>query len=207
MTNKLIFGALSLLLIIFLSACGTKNNETNEANNRNSTAKSGTDVTNEITNTNENEKVGLDSLNSTADKAPAPLEIPEGMKEAKNPKFKVGDQVVINAEHKEGMKGSTGTVNGAFDTIVYSVSYTPIQGDYPEENHKWVVQEELKGLDEKMLVPGSEVILETNQEDGMLGAQGKIDTAEQTVVYMVEYISANGTSYRKWFKESELSAK
>ncbi|KGR80250.1 YdhK family protein [Ureibacillus manganicus] len=210
MKNRLIFGAVSLLLLLLLAACGNDNAKSGDTNNTNNTANSGADVTNKDANmaseeaqSNQTDQTMDSELTNNATLS----EIPEGMKVAENSKFKVGDEVTINAEHEEDMKGSNGTITGAFDTIVYSVSYQPTHDDFREENHKWVVQEELQGIDEEMLVPGSEVIIETNQEEGMFGAEGEIDTAEKTIVYMVEYISTQGTSHKKWFKESELSAK
>ncbi|SOC39625.1 YdhK family protein [Ureibacillus acetophenoni] len=198
MEKRLGLIVMSLFLFTILTACGN-----DDTNNSDTEHESHVESRNEVTKDN----VQTEEANNNVTNAPTPSEIPEGMKEAENPKFKVGDEVIVNAEHEEGMKGAVGTVTGAFDTIVYSISYTPTHGDFREENHKWVVQEELQGLDEEMLVPGSEVIVETNQEEGMLGAEGEIDTAEKTVAYMVEYITADGTSLKKWFKESELSAK
>ncbi|HWL26375.1 MAG TPA: DUF1541 domain-containing protein [Ureibacillus sp.] len=195
MTNKLHLGAMSLFLLFILTACGANEENSNKPSDATETS---TNMTND-----DDQNTSNSNTNTTA----TPSEIPEGIKEAENPKFKVGDQVIINAEHEEDMKGSQGEILGAYDTIVYSVSFTPTTGDYREENHKWVVQEELQGLDEEMLAPGSEVIIDTDQEEGMQGAEGEIDTAEKTIVYMVQYVDADGTMYQKWFKESELSAK
>lgn len=201
MEKRLFLAVMSLFLFLILTACGNDDNANNSDTDHESHVETRSEVTDETNKTDQ-----ANNKNNVTNE-PTPSEIPEGMKEAANPKFKVGDEVIVNAEHEEGMKGAVGTVTGAFDTIVYSISYTPTHGDFREENHKWVVQEELQGLDEEMLVPGSEVIVETNQEEGMLGAEGEIDTAEKTVAYMVEYITADGTSLKKWFKESELSAK
>lgn len=212
MGKRLFLGVMSLFLFIILTACGNdnaNNSDTSDENYGGTHNESHVETRTEAKNddqANETDQANSKNNNMTTNSSAA-YGIPEGMKEAQNAKFKVGDEVIVNAEHEEGMKGAVGTVIGAFDTIVYSISYTPTQGDFREENHKWVVQEELQGLDEEMLVPGSEVIVETDQEEGMLGAEGEVDTAEKTVAYMVEYITADGTSLHKWFKESELTAK
>jgi hypothetical protein len=44
--------------------------------------------------------------------------------EAKNPTFKVGDQVVIHGSHMEGMDGAKAKFVGAYDTTAYAVTFT-----------------------------------------------------------------------------------
>nr|WP_232337120.1 YdhK family protein [Lysinibacillus timonensis] len=224
MGNKsLLAFTFSLVMAFTLTACGNNNaqdsggnaelsakngtNETNETNNTN-----GTNDTNSIIESNEtNENIENSTGNMNTDvessnSALLPREIPEGIKEAENPKYNIGDLVTINAEHEVGMQGAQGAILGAYDTIVYSVSYNPTDGSQPEENHKWIVQEELQRMgDEKILAPGTEVILEADYEPGMFGAEGEIDTAEKTTVYMVEYMLKTGVQKQKWLKESELS--
>lgn len=133
--------------------------------------------------------------------------IPNGLKEASNPKFKVGDKVKINAAHNDSMEGSEGTIVGAYESTVFSISYDPTTGDHPEENVKWFVMEEVQGLGESKLDVGSEVIIEVGRKEGMQGAKGTIDTVEKTNVYMVDYVDTEGQEVRnyQWLKESELS--
>lgn len=136
--------------------------------------------------------------------------VPQGLKEATNPKFKVGNQVIINADHMPGMKGATATIVGAYDTNVYSVSYTPTTGGAPVKNHKWVIQQELKDAGDKLYKPGTKVVLEVEHRPGMKGATATIDSAESTTVYMVDYISTTGgkqVKNHKWLTESELQTK
>ena len=106
-------------------------------------------------------------------------EVPKGMKEATNPTYKVGSKAIINANHMKGMNGAKATIVGAYDTTVYAVSYTPTTGGNRVENHKWVVQEDIKDAGDKSFKPGSEVTLEANHMEGMKGATAKIDTAEK----------------------------
>jgi hypothetical protein len=137
-------------------------------------------------------------------------ELPEGLQEAKNPKYKVGSEATIQADHMKGMDGATATIVGAYDTTVYTVSYTPTTGEEKVTNHKWVVQEEIKDAGDKTLKPGTEVTLEANHMEGMEGAKATIDSAEKTTVYVVDYTPTTGgekVTNHKWITESELSAK
>lgn len=70
-------------------------------------------------------------------------EVPKGLKEAKNPTYKVGSQVVVKADHKKGMYGAKATIVGAYDTTAYVVTYTPTTGGPIVKNHKWVIESEL----------------------------------------------------------------
>ncbi|MED1864618.1 YdhK family protein [Fictibacillus nanhaiensis] len=135
-------------------------------------------------------------------------EVPEGLKKAETPTFKVGDKAVINADHMKGMNGAEATIAGAYDTTVYTVSYTPTTGGKKVNDHKWVIHEEIKNSGDKPLIPGTEVVLETDHMKGMKGAKATIDSAEQTTVYMVDYTPTTGgerIKNHKWVTESELS--
>jgi hypothetical protein len=70
-------------------------------------------------------------------------EVPQGIKLAQNPTYKVGSQTIIQADHMPGMKGAKATIVGAYDTTAYAVSYTPTTGGQPVKNHKWVTDSEL----------------------------------------------------------------
>src|SRR5699024_5347453 len=50
---------------------------------------------------------------------------PEGIQEATDPRYAVGETVILNTDHMPGMDGAEATISGAFDTTTYSVSYTP----------------------------------------------------------------------------------
>ena len=137
-------------------------------------------------------------------------EVPEGLKEAKSPTFKVGGQAVVKAHHMEGMYGTKATIVGAYDTTAYAVTYTPTTGGPEVKNHKWVIQEEIKNAGAKILKPGTEVTLEADHMEDMMGVRGTIDSAEHTTVYMFDYTPTTGgpkVNNHKWVTESELSAK
>ena len=134
--------------------------------------------------------------------------IPEGLMEAENPTYKVGDSVIMQAGHMEGMEGAEATIIGAFDTVAYEVSYDPTNGDPRVENHQWVIQEEIMDAGTDPLGVGSEVMLEAEHMEGMNGATAIIDAAESTTVYMVDYISTDtGETIKnhKWVTEQELA--
>ena len=134
--------------------------------------------------------------------------IPEGLMEAENPTYKVGDSVIMQAGHMEGMEGAEATIVGAFDTVAYEVSYDPTNGDPRVENHQWVIQEEIMDAGTDSLGVGSEVMLEAEHTEGMSGATATIEAAETTTVYMVDYIDTvteETIKNHKWVTESELS--
>lgn len=137
-------------------------------------------------------------------------EIPQGLKEAKNPTYKVGSQVILQDDHMPGMKGATATISGAYDTTVYAVSYTPTTGGEKVTNHKWVIHEDLQNAGLEPYKAGDQVTLAVEHMPGMKGATATIDYAEQTTVYMVDYTPTHGgqpIKNHQWFIGSELSPK
>jgi hypothetical protein len=199
----------AILNLFLLTACGDTENVSvkNEKKPTELLNSEDVDVTNnqvdgdKVVGDNMDGEIGhADVIHSTWGK------IPEGLKEAKNPKFKVGEQVIINAAHDDDMQGSKGTIVGAYETTVYSISYESTTGE-PEENKKWFVREEIEPLGEKKIDVGSKVIIEADREEGMKGAEGVIDTVEKTNVYMVDYVNKEGQTVEnyQWLKESELS--
>jgi hypothetical protein len=130
---------------------------------------------------------------------------PEGIEKAADPKFDVGDTVVLSADHMPGMEGAEATVSGAFDTTTYSISYTPTDGGDPVEDHKWVVHEELKGPGEPPLKNGAEATVEADHMTGMKGAKATIDSSTDETVYMVDIDTDEmEMTNHKWVIESEM---
>jgi len=133
--------------------------------------------------------------------------LPEGLQEAENPTYPVGSEVIIEAAHMSGMNGAEATISGAFDTIVYEVSYDPTDGSDPVENHRWVIHEEIEGVQEDPLEPGTEVTLNARHMDGMEGATATINQAEETTIYMVDFLPTDGDEIirnHQWVTEDEL---
>src|SRR5699024_12792515 len=81
-------------------------------------------------------------------------DVPDNLDEAEDPTFEIGSEAIIEANHMEGMDGAEATITGAYDTIAYSVSFTPTTGGEPVKDHKWVIHEELAGVNEDSLEPG-----------------------------------------------------
>jgi hypothetical protein len=137
-------------------------------------------------------------------------EIPKGLKEAKNPTYKVGSQAIIKSDHMEGMNGAKATMVGAYDTTAYAISYTPTKGGERVTNHKWVVHEEIKNAGNKPFKLGTEVTVLADHMKGMNGATATIVSDEHTTVYMIDYTPTTGgekVKNHKWVTEDELSIK
>ena len=193
--KKMVVGFITLALMVMLSACGSSSNQNSSDKNTHTDPKS--------TKMDKN-------MNMSGMKMSGSAEVPKGLKEAQNPTFKVGSQAVVQADHMEGMNGAKATIAGAYDTIAYTVTYTPTTGGAPVKNHKWVIQEEIKNAGTEPLKPGTKVTLEGDHMEGMKGAEATIDTAEHTTVYMIDYTPTTGgakVTNHKWVTESELSAK
>ena len=137
-------------------------------------------------------------------------EVPEDLAVSENPTYEVGSKAIIETDHMEGMKGAEATIVGAYDTTAYAISYTPTNGGERVENHKWIIQEEVKEAGDEPFEPGTEVEVEAEHMKGMDGASAEIVSAEPTTVYMIDYIPTTGgekVTNHKWVTESELSAK
>lgn len=130
---------------------------------------------------------------------------PEGIKKAADPKYAMGENVVLTADHMEGMAGAKATISGAFDTTTYSVSYTPTDGSDAVTDHKWVVQEELENPGKPPLKDGTEVVVNADHMPGMTGARATIDSSTDETVYMVDVDMGDMTmTNHKWVTESEI---
>lgn len=200
--KKVILGLATLLLVFLLTACAS-NDETSP--NENDDTESDT---HENMNNDNEESNSMDGMDHSGMNHSGSGEIPEGLEEAENPTYPVGSKVLILANHMSGMKGAEATVSGAFDTTVYSVTYTPKNGGDPVENHKWVVHEEIENAGAEPFKPGDEVVLNANHMEGMDEAISTIDTAKQTTVYMVDYIdeeTGKEITNHMWVTEAEIS--
>jgi len=135
-------------------------------------------------------------------------EIPEGLEEAENPMYEVGESVILQRDHMPGMEGAEATVSGVFATTAYEVSFNPTNGGERVENHRWVIQEDISESTKGAFEPGEEVTLEADHMEGMEGATAIIDDAVTTNVYMVDYQPTDGGAVvrnHKWFVEEELA--
>lgn len=200
--KKRLLGLASLLLVFLLAAC---------AGNEATTPNENTDTESD---THENMDMGEEESDSNGEMDHSDMnhsssgEVPEGLAEAENPTYPVGSKVIMHADHMPGMNGAEATVSGAFNTTVYSVTYTPTNGGEPVKNHKWVVHEEIENAGEEPYKPGDKVVLTADHMEGMKGAKATIDTAKQTTVYMVDFTdtkTGEKITNHKWVIEDELS--
>ncbi|MGM0852818.1 MAG: YdhK family protein [Bacillota bacterium] len=153
-------------------------------------------------------KVDMDGMDHGDMNHSSSGEIPEGLKEAANPTYSVGSKATLKDDHMEGMKGAEATIAGAYDTFVYTVTYTPTTGGKKVEDHKWVIHEEIEDHGEEPYTSGDEVVLNADHMKGMEGATATIDSVEETTVYMVDFTPVTGgeeVKNHKWVTESELS--
>ncbi|WP_390883596.1 DUF1541 domain-containing protein [Heyndrickxia oleronia] len=191
MYQKFIIGIVALMLIFALTACGKSNDSTD-----NKKLDMGSKPASSVT------KEHMEHSSSG--------EVPNGLKVAEHPTYKIGDKVILKTDHMNGMKDAEATISGAFDTTAYVVTYTPTTGGPKVENHKWVIQEEIKDAGKKTLKPGTEVTLEADHMKGMKGASAEIVSSEKTTVYMVDYTPTTGgpvVKNHKWVTEDEVTAK
>ncbi len=136
--------------------------------------------------------------------------MPKGIMEEGNPTYPVGSEAIIETDHMEGMKGATATIVGAFATTAYSINYTPTDGGEEVKDHKWVIHEELEDPASAPLEEGTEVTVNADHMEGMEGATAEVESAEQTTVYMIDYMSEEDgkeVTNHKWVVEDELSEK
>lgn len=202
--NRILTGILSISAATLLAACSTDTGSQESA--AESEASSIESMAEESSMSGMDEMEGNDMEGMVHDDSG---EIPEGLKEAENPTYNVGETATITDGHMEGMEGAEATIVGAFDTVAYEVSYDPTNGGPREENHKWVIHEEIADAGEEPFEPGDEVILEANHMEGMEGATATIDDAKSTTVYMIDYQPTTGgeeVKNHKWVTDSELSA-
>ncbi len=181
-------------LVLALSACSDSSSEKDEMD----------DMNHENTDMESGSEENMDMNHSGSG------EVPDDLKVEENPTFEIGSKAIIKDAHMEGMKDAEATIVLAFDTVAYTVSYTPTTGGEKVTNHKWVVHEEIEDAGDEPLEAGTEVILEADHMEGMDGAKAEIDSAEQTTVYMINYTPTTGgeeVTNHKWVTESELSAK
>lgn len=205
--KKIISGVITLSSLALLAACTPQ-----DSGNQESVDTSEQSSTPTVENSSEsdmmNESESMDDMGGMMHDDSG--EIPEGLQEAENPTYPVGDTVTIQTDHMAGMEGATGTIVGAFDTVAYEVTYEPTNGDSIVENHKWVLKEEIPEArnQEEPLNEGTEVILEASHMEGMEGVTATIDSAEETTVYMLDYQPTDGgemVKNHKWVTEDELS--
>lgn len=207
--NKEKLGAVLLSSALLLGACGTADDNGQTESTEPKTTTEETTDTETTQDTNDAEEKETSNEGGHGDMVHDESgEVPEGMKEAENPAYPVGSEVIIENDHMPGMKGAKGTVVGVYDTTAYEVTYDDTETGETVANHKWVVHEELENAQDEPYQAGDEVVLEASHMPGMKGATATVDSAEKTNMYMVTYTdteSGEEIENHKWMSEDELS--
>ncbi|WP_102336310.1 YdhK family protein [Salimicrobium jeotgali] len=194
MKKKIIFGVMALFLAALLAACGNSSEETESSGDKKE---------------QEEQKEDTEGgMGHSAEEMSSDDSVPDGLKKAEDPEFAIGDKAEIKAEHMKGMKGAESTISGAFNTTVYTVSYTPTNGGDPVKNHKWVIHEEFENPGEAPMQEGDEAVMTATHMKGMEGATATIDSAKETTVYMVDFTTTDTEEQvenHKWVTEDELA--
>ena len=210
MKKKIMIGSVSLVTAFALAACGNGDEEMpDEGMDMGSGSDSNMeDMGDEMPDHDDMDGMDMDDdMHEDMDHSSSG-EVPDDLGEEENPTFEVGSQAMVEGGHMEEMEGAEATIVGAYDTTAYIVSYDPTNGGEREENHEWVVHEEIEEAGEETFEPGAEVTLEADHMDGMEGATAAIDEAEETTVYMIDYTPTDGgeeVENHKWVTEDELS--
>lgn len=197
--KKLLIGFISLISLFALAACTGDNEGTSPDESPDTEMES--EANEENMETESDPHANMDHSSSG--------EVPEDLANAEDPTYTVGSQAVIQANHMGGMDGTVATIDGAYDTTVYTVTYTPTTGEETVEDHKWVIHEEIENAEEQPYEKGNEIVLETDHMEGMKGATATIDSAEDTNVYMVSYTdteTGEEVKNHKWVTENELTS-
>ncbi|WP_210366019.1 YdhK family protein [Bacillus sp. REN3] len=199
--RKFLFALISLLTAATLAACSDGEDQGKQQDDERGTEEK--EMQKDTTEENGNSESGHEGMEHSGSG-----EVPDGLKEADNPKYPVGSQAIINADHMPGMKGAEATIAGVYTTTVYALSYDPTDGGKRVENHKWVIHEELEDPGANPLKPGNEATIDADHMPGMKGAKATIDTAEKVDVYMVDFTPTDGSekvTNHKWVTEDELA--
>ncbi|WEV60789.1 YdhK family protein [Streptococcaceae bacterium ESL0729] len=187
-----------LLLALSLGACSTKESSKNTSSEMtNSSSMSQMDnMSSSSMSMDEMSKMNMNG-------SPAPADL----KAAADPKFPVGSEITITADHMPGMKGASGKVVGVYDTKLYTVDYMDTEDHQMVTNHKYLIADEIKGD----LTVGSKITLEADHMSGMKGASGSIVAISDGPAYMVDYTSNDSSKMmvtnHKWLSQSELESK
>ena len=128
---------------------------------------------------------------------------------AEAPRYPVGTQALLQADHMPGMQSAVAVVSGAFDTVLYAITYTRSDTGEVVKDHRWVIREEIQGFGEVPFQEGEFVTLLPGHISGM-GGEGvlaEITLAVPGVAYMVDFTPLDGMEpvlNHQWVSEEEL---
>ncbi|MNO58118.1 hypothetical protein D3C76_486680 [compost metagenome] len=72
--------------------------------------------------------------------------IHEELKEPADQPYEPGSEVILDADHMDGMKGAKATIDSAEHTTIYMVDYISTTNGEQVKNHQWVTESELTKL-------------------------------------------------------------
>ncbi|MCA1024995.1 YdhK family protein [Oceanobacillus kimchii] len=196
--KKLLIGFISLISLFVLAACTGDNEGTSPDESPDTEMES--EANEDNMETESDPHANMDHSSSG--------EVPEDIANAEDPTYTEGSEAVIQANHMGGMDEAVATIDGSYDTTVYTVTYTPTTGGETVEDHKWVIHEEIENAEEQPYELEDEIVLEADHMEGMKGATATIDSAEDTTVYMVSYTdteTGEEVENHKWVTENELT--
>lgn len=128
---------------------------------------------------------------------------------AKNPLYPVDAEVILAADHMPGMNVAIARISGAFDTTLYSITYTRSDTGEVIKDHKWVIHEEIAGYGVLPYNVGDTVTLLPGHISGMggEGVQAQVTEVVPGVAYMVDFTPTYGSDpvvNHQWVSEAEL---
>ncbi|CAK8053628.1 YdhK family protein [Eupransor demetentiae] len=133
--------------------------------------------------------------------------LPTGLAQAQDPKYKVGQDITLEATHMAGMKGAKGTVAAVYDAKLYEVDFKSTDG-MEVKNHKWLTKVDFKdGMDHKA---GDKVTIESDHMSGMKGAKGTVVKVVDGPAYAVNFQPTNGgkeVTNHLYLAEDEIEAR
>src|SRR5699024_4191120 len=140
--KKILIGIVALLAVV-LAACG--GNEGTAPDNGTDTENDSTENTETKEETqSEGESDFMEETDHSGMNHSSTGEVPEDLADAEDPTYPVGSEALITTNHMGGMEGAFATIDGAYDTTVHTVTYTPTTGGEKVEDHKWVIHEEIE---------------------------------------------------------------
>src|SRR5699024_6600370 len=124
MNRKIMLGVVALLTLVLLAACGGNNDTTSDNNSDGGDSTENTEMdAAQATNEGPYDTTAYEVTYEPNDGGETVKNhkwvIHEEIKDAEEQPYEKGDEVVLEADHMEGMKGATATIDDSEDTTVY----------------------------------------------------------------------------------------
>src|SRR5699024_6934992 len=161
MNKKLMMGVTALFMSVVLVACSGSDDTApnNDADIKNDTSEN-MENNGESNSTDETNNLDMDMEPCSSG------EVSDDLDEEEDPNYTVNSEAEIKADHMEGSEGAVATIEGAYDTIAYAVTYTPTDGEEKVENHKRAIHDEIVDAKEEPYNQRDEVVLDADHMEG-----------------------------------------